>query len=59
MIIELLKDIRHEGGKVFKKGTRLNVHPTFGNELIKKNKAFDTEQIKIKEDGNSRKDKRS
>jgi hypothetical protein len=50
MIIELLKDWRHEGGKIYKKGTELNVHPLDGNILIKKKLAVELPK-KIEENG--------
>lgn len=53
-MIELLKNWKHEGGKIFKKGEILNVHPTDGEKLIKKKIAI--ELYKINKDGNSRKD---
>jgi len=53
MMIELLKNFRHEGGKIFKKGTILNVHPTDGEKLIKKRIAIEIN--KTKDNVNSRK----
>jgi len=53
-MIELLKNWKHEGGRIYKKGEILNVHPTDGNFLIKKKIAI--ELYKIKDNGNSRKD---
>lgn len=54
MMIELLKNWKHESGVIFEKGEILNVHPTDGEKLIKKKIAI--ELYKIKENGNSRKD---
>ena len=52
MIIELLKNHRFEGGGLYKKGTILNVHPSDGNELVKKKIAIEP-HLKIKENGNN------
>jgi hypothetical protein len=36
MKIELLKNWRHEGGKLFRKGETIDVHPSDAKILIKK-----------------------
>ena len=36
MKIELIKNWKHEGGKVFKKGETIDVHPSDAKNLIKK-----------------------
>lgn len=52
MIIELIKDYRHDYGKVFKKGTLLNIHPSDLKFFLKK-KLIINKQLNIKENGDN------
>ena len=52
MIVELIKDYRHDYGKVFKKGISLNIHPSDLKFFIKK-KLIVNKQLIIKENGDN------
>jgi hypothetical protein len=57
MKIELLTDWQHEGGRVYPKGTVLDMHPVDGERLIKEKvgkKPGIIKQIKDKIDGDNR-----
>ncbi len=61
MNIKLLTDWQHESGRVYPKGTVLNMHPSDGQELIrekigKEDRPGIIKQIKNIIDGDNRKD---
>jgi len=61
MNIKLLEDWQHEGGRLYPKGTVLNMHPSDGEELIKEkigkiDKPGIIKQIKNIIDGDNGKD---